>query len=105
MTSHSGEHGEKHGGAVQTYLMVWLILLFLTVVEVFLAYQQLALLVLLFTLLSLSFVKAGMIVAYFMHLKFERRSLALALIPMLIICILLLFSFFPDSLRLLKMRV
>ena len=50
-------------------------------------------------LLGLSIIKAALIVAYFMHLKFERLSLILTIIPMLVVCILLLFVFFPDSFR------
>ena len=50
-------------------------------------------------LLGLSIIKAALIVAYFMHLKFERLSLILTLIPMLLVCIILLFVFFPDSFR------
>jgi cytochrome c oxidase subunit IV len=54
--------------------------------------------------LGLSIVKAAMIIAYFMHLKFERFSLFLTLFPMLILCILLMFISMPDSQRLLHMR-
>jgi hypothetical protein len=34
-----------------------------------------------------------------MHLKFERFSLIITLIPALVVCILLLLVFFPDSFR------
>jgi cytochrome c oxidase subunit IV len=34
-----------------------------------------------------------------MHLKFERLSLILTIVPMLVVCICLLFVFFPDSFR------
>jgi cytochrome c oxidase subunit IV len=34
-----------------------------------------------------------------MHLKFERMSLVLTLIPTLVVCICLLFIVFPDSFR------
>ena len=43
-----------------------------------------------------------MIVAYFMHLKYERLSLTLALIPATIFCIIMIcIFFFPDSHRIL----
>ncbi len=49
-------------------------------------------------LLGLSIIKAALIIAYFMHLKFERLSLFLTLFPMLILCIILmLLMFMPDS--------
>ena len=94
---------EHHGSRL--YLFVWFWLLTLTGVEVFLAYRQLPIQTMLVLLMSLSIVKAALIIAYFMHLRFEKRSLALTLMPPLVICvILLLVFFFPDSLRLLEMR-
>jgi len=39
-----------------------------------------------------------------MHLKFERLSLILTIVPMLVVCIILLFVFFPDSFRSLGLR-
>ena len=85
-------------------LGVWGWLLVLTGVEVFLAYEKLALHIMLVLLLGLSIIKAGLIMAYFMHLRFEKISLVLTLVPALVIVISLLAIFFPDSLRLLHMR-
>ena len=100
--SANAEHAE-HG--TRLYLIVWFWLLALTAVEVFLAYEHLPLQTMLVLLMALSLVKAALIIAYFMHLRFEKRSLALTLMPPLVICIiLLLIFFFPDSLRLLEMR-
>ena len=56
-------------------------------------------------LIGLSVIKAALIIAYFMHLKFERFSLFLTLFPMLIFCIVLMLIFMPDSMRLAIMRV
>ena len=94
---------ESHGNRL--YLTVWAGLLVLTVVEVVLAYLALSVTTMLVTLLGLSIFKAALIMAYFMHLRFERVSLTLTLIPMLILCIFLIVVFFmPDSMRLLEMR-
>ena len=79
-------------------------LLVLTCVEIYLAYIQLPVLIFLVALVGLSVVKAALIIAYFMHLKFERFSLFMTLFPMLVFCIILLFIFMPDSMRLLHMR-
>ena len=96
------EH-EHHGNRL--YLMVWFWLLAMTGVEVFLAYERLPIHVMLALLLSLSLVKAALIIAYFMHLRFEKRSMTLTLMPPLVICICLMIVFsFPDGLRLLDMR-
>ena len=86
------------------YAWVWIGLISLTGVEVFLAYLRLDPRVMLVLLLGFSVVKAGLIMAYFMHLRFERFSLFLTLVPALVVCISLLTIFFPDSIRLLEMR-
>lgn len=91
-------------GSTRLFLAVLGGLLFLTLIEVYLGYIQLSLNLMLIILIGLSLVKAALIVAYFMHLRFERRSLVLTLVPVLIICICLLFIFFPDSFRSLKLR-
>jgi hypothetical protein len=39
-----------------------------------------------------------------MHLRFERLSLVMTLVPALVICICLLLVFFPDSFRSSNMR-
>ena len=94
---------EHHGNRL--YLMVWFWLLAMTAVEVFLAYEHLPVHTMLALLMSLSLVKAALIIAYFMHLRFEKRSLALTLMPPLVICIVLMIAFsFPDGLRLFNMR-
>ena len=92
------EHVHFEGG-VKLFLNVLLGLLALTVIEVFLAYIHVPLHIMLTLLIGLSLVKAAMIVAYFMHLRFERMSLVLTLIPTVVVCICLLFIVFPDSFR------
>jgi cytochrome c oxidase subunit 4 len=94
------EEGPIHfEGSVKLFSIVWGWLLLLTAVEVFLAYKQVSLHIMLTILIGLSVIKAALIVAYFMHLRFERLSLVLTLVPMLVVCICLLFVFFPDSFR------
>lgn len=91
--------------SMQAIFTVWFSLLGLTGVEVFLAYQQLELKLMLALLMGLSLIKASLIVAYFMHLRYERRSLAFTLIPALIFVVGMMFVIFPDSIRILMMRV
>ena len=95
----AGSVGSHGGAGTRLYLTVWGGLLGLTLLEVVLAYQNLPVGMMLAILMSLSTVKAGLIVAYFMHLRFERLNLVLALVPTLIVVICLLFMFFPDSFR------
>ena len=99
----AAEHVHFEGGT-RLFLNVLGALLFLTLVEVFLAYVQVPLHIMLTILIGLSLIKAALIVAYFMHLKFERMSLVLTLVPTLVICICLLFIVFPDSFRADRLR-
>ena len=97
-------HSESHGLTGKLTLTIWAWLLILTGVEVFLAYIQFSVMVMLVLLMGLSLVKAAMIMAYFMHLRFEKRTLVLTLIPALVVVASTLVVFFPDSVRLLHMK-
>ena len=100
MTADAHAHAEEHfAGSNKLFISIWVWLVALTLVEIFLAYKPMPIHLMLVVLLGLSIVKAALIVAYFMHLKFERVSLILTIVPMLIVCIMLLFVFFPDSFR------
>jgi cytochrome c oxidase subunit 4 len=96
MSAHEEEH---FAGSNKLFTSIWVWLVLLTLVEIFLAYKPMSIHIMLTILLGLSIIKAALIVAYFMHLKFERLSLILTIVPMLVICICLLFVFFPDSFR------
>jgi cytochrome c oxidase subunit 4 len=88
-----------------TFIKVWIGLLVLTLIEVVLGYIQFNMHVMLTLLLGFSIVKAYLIMAYFMHLKYDRPSLSWILVPPLIACILIMVGyFFPDSFRLLAWR-
>ena len=103
----SSEKSDSNHGSLSKRLVltVWIWLLILTGVEVFLAYVQLGLVLMLTLLMGLSLVKAGLIIAYFMHLRFERFSLTLTLIPMLLACVILMVVFFlPDGARVMELK-
>jgi cytochrome c oxidase subunit 4 len=93
-----------HVEAKRIFLIVWVWLLVLTGVETVLAYQSLELKVMLMALMALSIIKASLIISYFMHLRFERRSLVLTLMPAMVFVICMLFIIFPDSVRLMRMK-
>jgi cytochrome c oxidase subunit 4 len=92
------------GGTTKSFLTVWFVLLALTGIEVLLAYEQVPTLIMLTVLLGLSIIKAALIIAYFMHMKFEKLSLFLTLFPMLIFCIVLMLIFLGDAVRIPEMR-
>jgi cytochrome c oxidase subunit IV len=86
-------------GSNKLFAMVWFWLLALTGFEVFLGYIHLPVVYMLIILMGASIIKAALIVAYFMHLRFERLNLVLTIVPAVVICICLLMVFFPDSFR------
>jgi cytochrome c oxidase subunit IV len=97
---------EAHAGAsVGTNVAIWIGLVAITGLEVFLAYEELQPSVMLSVLVVLSVIKAAMIMSFFMHLKYEKFSLVLLLVPAMIFCIcMMLIFFFPEAFRLLQMR-
>jgi cytochrome c oxidase subunit 4 len=83
---------------------VWFGLLGLTVLELILAYRQLPLETMLTVLMFLSVIKAALIIAYFMHLRYEQPSLFVTLIPALVFVLIMMTVIFADSSRLAHMR-
>lgn len=107
--SHAAAHAEPEeeihfAGSNRLFSMVWLWLLVLTGFEVFLGYINLPVVYMLVILMGASIIKAALIVAYFMHLRFERLNLILTIVPAVVICICLLLVFFPDSFRARNLR-
>jgi cytochrome c oxidase subunit 4 len=103
MTGHA-ETEVHFAGSNKLFLSVWAWLLLLTGFEVFLGYIQLPVHYMLVILMGASIVKAALIVAYFMHLRFERLPLVLTIVPALVVCICLFMVFFPDSFRSRELR-
>src|SRR5260370_37447446 len=92
-------------GSNRLFLSIWIWLLALTGFEVFLGYKHLPIIYMLVILMGVSIIKAALIVAYFMHLRFERLNLVLTIVPALVLCIcLMLLVFFPDSFRAKEVR-
>ena len=105
MSSHATDTEEHFAGSNRLFFSVWGWLLLLTAFEVFLGYIHLPVIYMLVILMGASIIKAALIVAYFMHLRFERLNLVLTIVPALVICIvLMLLVFFPDSFRAKELR-
>lgn len=98
-----GAH-DGHGGSNRQNIIVWGGLLALTALEVALAYVHIDQTLMLIILMGASIIKAALIVAYFMHLKFERMSLILTIVPTIVVLLCLFAILFPDSFRLRDMR-
>jgi cytochrome c oxidase subunit IV len=95
--------GEQPG--MKLYVVVWVGLLLIVGVEVLLTYEHLAAGTLLAWLLALAFLEAALGVMYFMHLKYERRSLFLSLIPYLLFALVMMDHFWADAVRLMHQRL
>jgi len=94
----------RHHGKAQ-FFWVWGALLLMTAIEVFLAYQNLQPVRMLTILLALSFVKATLIIGYFMHMKFEVSRMKWLTMCALVACLALMMVFFPDAFRILRLGV
>ena len=103
MSAHA-ETEEHFAGSNRLFISVWVWLLLLTGFEVFLGYIHLPVIYMLVILMGASIIKAALIVAYFMHLRFERLPLVLTIVPAVVVCICLLMVFFPDSFRSRELR-
>src|ERR1051325_8002278 len=93
-------HGEAHGGSNRENLIIWGALLALTGIEIYLGYKNLNPYLMLSILIGISIIKAGLIVAYFMHMKFERKTFIYTVIPTIVVLLCLFAILFPDGKRL-----
>ncbi|HZM70358.1 MAG TPA: cytochrome C oxidase subunit IV family protein [Candidatus Cryosericum sp.] len=91
MTHHEAEHKEPRYG------MVWVGLLVLTLVELWVAQCGMPKIGIVISLCALALVKAGMVAAYFMHLKFEKYALILIVLSPLLLSAILYVGLMPDS--------
>jgi cytochrome c oxidase subunit 4 len=82
--------------ASPNYWMIWLYLFVLTVIEIGVIYLPVAKIVIAVLLVTLACYKAFLVAMYFMHLKFERRTLAIIAITPFILCVFLILMLIPD---------
>ena len=78
------------------YLGVFYWLAVLTAFEVAVIYLGLPKLTVGIILVVLAFTKAALVAMYFMHLKFERRTLAVVALTPVLLCVFLIFMLLPD---------
>jgi cytochrome c oxidase subunit IV len=79
------------------YMGVFWALLVLTLAEVGIFYLRPPHLVLVISLVLMALVKAGLVAAYFMHLRFEAKTLAIIVISPLGLSALMLIGLTPDA--------
>ncbi len=79
-----------------SYMTIFWWLFALTVIEIAVIFTPLVKLVIAILLISLAISKASLVAMYFMHLRFERRTLGLIAITPLVLGTLLVFILVPD---------
>ncbi len=87
------------------FFYVWGALLILTGIEVYLGYQNMQPKRMLSILMCLSIVKAGLIIAYFMHMKYEASRMKWLTMCSLAFCLAMMMVFFPDAFRILSLGI
>ena len=84
------------GHASTNYWLIFLYLFILTVIEIAVIFLPVAKVLIVIALISFALVKATLVAAYFMHLRFEARTLALIALTPLALGTLLIFILIPD---------
>lgn len=85
------------------YWRTWFLLLALTLVMVFLDQASISRVVLVWILVMAMLIKASLIGAYFMHLRFEKLSLVFTVaVGLLLTAAALFFLIAPDGIRILE---
>jgi caa(3)-type oxidase subunit IV len=82
--------------STSNYIKVFYILLVLTIVEVALVYMGLPKILLAALLVIFAVWKAALVAMHFMHLKFEKTTLALVAITPFVLCVFLILMLMPD---------
>jgi caa(3)-type oxidase subunit IV len=82
--------------STSAYLKIFWILLVLTIIEVAIVYMGLPKILLAALLVILAVWKAALVAMHFMHLKFEKRTLALVAITPFVLCVFLILMLMPD---------
>ncbi len=78
------------------YIAIFWWLLALTILEIGVIFTPLARMLIAILLVGLALSKASLVAMYFMHLKFEIRTLGLIAVTPLLLCVLLVFALLPD---------
>jgi len=82
--------------AEPNYMGVFWWLLALTVLEIAVIYMPMAKTIIVILLVGMAISKATLVALYFMHLKFERRTLGVIALTPFILCVFLILMLLPD---------
>lgn len=94
-----------HAGGYRVYLTTWIWLLVITMLEIGIVLVRVPKTLLVISLIILALMKAALIMAYFMHLRYERLNLIYAVVtPMFFLAIVLFTMLGPDALHVFRSR-
>src|SRR5215469_9901168 len=86
------------------YIVVYVTILVISGLQILIAYSNIEASRIVFRMLALAIVQAGLAITFFMHMKSEKRNLALFLLPATLFVLAMMNMFWSDSFRLLTMR-
>ena len=98
------ETSEGPTGSVASYIAVYIAILAISGLQILIAYSSVETSRMLFRMLALAIVQAGLAITFFMHMKSEKRNLALFLLPATVFVLAMMNMIWSDSFRLLTMR-
>ncbi|HKW17656.1 MAG TPA: cytochrome C oxidase subunit IV family protein [Terriglobales bacterium] len=98
------ETAEGPSGGITTYIVVYIAILALSALQIAIAYQHIDGSQMLLRMLSVAIIQAGLAIAFFMHMKSEKRSLALFLLPATLFVLAMMNVIWSDSFRMLTMH-
>jgi cytochrome c oxidase subunit 4 len=104
-----GGHGDApagggHAGGYRIYVMTWVWLLVITLLEVGVVFVRMPRWTMTGLLVVMATMKAALIVAYFMHLRLERLSFVYTVLVPMLLGVILFFALIPDGVNVLRLR-
>jgi cytochrome c oxidase subunit 4 len=93
-----------HQSSLTTYLAVYVVILVISGLQILIAYENIDAYRIFIRMLLLAIIQAGLAVTFFMHMRSEKRTLALFLLPAAVFVLAMMNMIWSDSFRLLNMR-
>ena len=94
----------EHQSSMTAYLVVYVAILAISALQILVAYEHIDVYRIFIRMLLLAIVQAGLAITVFMHMRSEKRSLALFLLPATVFVLTMMNMIWSDSFRLLNMR-
>ena len=94
-----------HDPSMATYLGIWVGFLAIVGIEVAVTYRHPATKDLLAVLLFLAFIEAAFGLLYFMHMRYERKTLFWTVVPITLFVLFMMDHFWADAFRMFNLRL